>query len=36
MAKNPANKLIIPTENMGSLGNISAIAETLNLSKDNK
>lgn len=35
MAKNPANKLIIPTENMGSLGNISAIAETLKLSKDN-
>lgn len=34
MAKNPANKLIIPSENMGSLGNISAIAETLNLSKD--
>lgn len=36
MAKNPANKLIIPTENMGSLGNISAIAETLKLSKDDK
>ena len=36
MAKNPANKLIIPTENMGSLGNISAIAETLKLSKDNE
>lgn len=36
MAKNPANKLIIPSDNMSSLGNISAIAETLNLSKDNK
>ena len=36
MAKNPANKLIIPSDSMSSLGNISAIAETLNLSKDNK
>lgn len=36
MSKNPANKLILPTENMNSLGNISAIAETLNLSKENK
>lgn len=34
MAKNPANKLILPTENLGSLGNISAIVETLKLSKD--
>ena len=36
MAKNPANKLIIPSESIGSLGSISAIAETLNLSKENK
>ena len=35
MAKNPANKLIIPSENMSSLGNISAIAETLKMSKEN-
>lgn len=33
MAKNPANKLIIPSEAMSSLGNISAIAETIKLSK---
>jgi len=34
MAKNPANKLIIPSENMSFLGNISAIAETLKISKE--
>ena len=34
MAKNPANKLVLPAENLGSLGNISAIVETLKLSKD--
>lgn len=34
LSKNPANKLIIPTENMSNLGNISAIAETLKLAKD--
>ena len=34
MSKNPANKLILPAEHMGTLGNISAIAESLNLSKD--
>lgn len=33
MSKNPANKLILPAENMSSLGNISAIAETLKLNK---
>ncbi|MSR90873.1 SPFH domain-containing protein [Inconstantimicrobium porci] len=29
MAKNPANKLILPNETLSSLGSISAIAETL-------
>lgn len=33
LAAGPANKLIIPTEAVSSLGNISAIAETLNMSK---
>lgn len=33
MAKNPANKLIIPMESISTLGNISAIAETLKLTK---
>ena len=33
MAKNPANKLIIPMESISTLGNISAIAETLKLVK---
>lgn len=33
MAKNPANKLVIPSESISTLGNISAIAETLKLSK---
>ncbi|HEY5561062.1 MAG TPA: SPFH domain-containing protein, partial [Clostridiaceae bacterium] len=33
MAKNPANKLIIPMESISTLGNISAIAETLKLIK---
>lgn len=35
MSKNPANKIILPAEHMSSLGNISAVAETLKLSKDN-
>lgn len=35
MSKNPANKLILPAENMSSLGNLTAIAETLKLTKDN-
>lgn len=33
MAKNPANKLIIPSESISSLGNISAIAEVLKMNK---
>ncbi len=33
MAKNPANKLILPNETISSLGNIAAIVETLNLNK---
>lgn len=33
MAKNPSNKLILPNESLSSLGNIAAIAETLNLNK---
>jgi len=33
MAKNPSSKLIIPSESISTLGNISAIAETLKLSK---
>ncbi len=33
MAKNPANKLVIPSESISTLGNISAIAETLRLAK---
>lgn len=33
MAKNPSNKLIIPSESMSTLGNVAAIAETLNLNK---
>lgn len=36
MTKNPANKIILPAEHMSSLGNISAIAETLKLSKEEK
>lgn len=34
MTKNPANKLILPVENMNTLGNISAIAETLKISNN--
>ena len=34
MAKNPSNKLILPNESLSSLGNIAAIAETLNLNKN--
>jgi hypothetical protein len=30
MAKNPANKIIIPTQTLDSLGIIAAIAEMLN------
>lgn len=33
MANSPANKLILPNESLSSLGNIAAIAETLNLTK---
>ena len=33
MAKNPSNKLIIPSETISSLGSISALVGTLNLSK---
>lgn len=33
MSKNPANKLIIPSEAISTLGNIAAIAETLKLTK---
>lgn len=33
MSKNPANKIVLPAENMGTLGNISAVAETIRLSK---
>ncbi|ADL51348.1 SPFH domain-containing protein [Clostridium cellulovorans] len=33
MAKNPANKLVIPSEAISSLGNIAAIAETIKMSK---
>ena len=33
MAKNPANKLILPNEMLASLGNIAAIAETLKMTK---
>ncbi|MGK0467240.1 SPFH domain-containing protein [Clostridium sp.] len=33
MAKNPANKLILPNETLSSLGSISAIAEMLKMSK---
>lgn len=33
MANSPANKLILPNETLSSLGNISAIAETLKMSK---
>lgn len=36
MSKNPANKIILPAENMGSLGNITTIAETLKLTKEEK
>jgi regulator of protease activity HflC (stomatin/prohibitin superfamily) len=38
MAKNPANKLILPNETLSSLGSISAIAEMLKMTKgmDNK
>ncbi|MEL5899087.1 SPFH/Band 7/PHB domain protein, partial [Clostridium sporogenes] len=34
MAKNPANKLILPNETLSSLGSIAAIGDLLN--KDNK
>lgn len=33
MAKNPANKLILPNEAVSSLGSISAVAEMLNVNK---
>ncbi|WP_138203075.1 SPFH domain-containing protein [Haloimpatiens lingqiaonensis] len=33
MAKNPANKLILPNETLSSLGNIAAIADTLKMNK---
>lgn len=33
MAKNPANKLILPNESLSSLGNLAAIAETLKMNK---
>lgn len=33
MAKNPSSKLIIPSESISTLGNISAIAEALKLTK---
>ena len=33
MAKNPANKLILPTEAVSSLGSIAAIAEVLKSQK---
>ena len=33
MAKNPANKLILPNETLSSLGSISAIAEMLKMTK---
>ena len=38
MAKNPANKLILPNESLSSLGNIAAIADTLKdvIKKDEK
>ncbi len=34
MAKNPANKLILPNETLSSLGSIAAIGDLLN--KDSK
>lgn len=34
MAKNPANKLILPNETLSSLGSISAIAEMLKMTKN--
>lgn len=36
MAKNPANKLILPNETLSSLGSIAAIGEMLKGSKENK
>ncbi|WP_102399724.1 SPFH domain-containing protein [Haloimpatiens massiliensis] len=33
MAKNPANKLILPNESLSSLGNLAAIADTLRMNK---
>jgi regulator of protease activity HflC (stomatin/prohibitin superfamily) len=36
MAKNPANKLILPNEAISSLGSIAAIAEMLSSKKQNK
>ena len=34
LSKNPANKLILPVDTLSSLGSISAIAETLKMTKD--
>ncbi|WP_291561442.1 MULTISPECIES: SPFH domain-containing protein [unclassified Clostridium] len=34
LSKNPANKLILPVDTLSSLGSISAIAETIKMSKD--
>ncbi len=34
MAKNPANKLILPNETLSSLGSIAAIAEMLKMNKN--
>jgi len=36
MAKNPANKLILPNETLSSFGSIAAIAEMLKMSKNNE
>jgi len=36
MAKNPANKLILPNETLSSFGSISAIAEMLKMTKNNE
>ncbi len=34
LSKNPANKLILPVDTLSSLGSISAIAETIKMTKD--
>lgn len=36
MAKNPANKLILPNDAINSLGSVSAIAETLKMTKESR